>query len=381
MDKSRIFIASSGRTRTLAEKLGDELQTEFCDAMLWDEAQRRQLGATVIESLERTVVEYDFAVIILASDDVMAQGADDRLRARDNCVFEAGLFIKALGRERCYLVNSVEQNQLPHDLTGIISLFFQEPADLENRDQCTAAIKFVAGFIKDAVQRVGRMRNRSLSKDELMKREKQKSGDLREDQVVVASIQPLELNYEEALQVKTNIDAGVSYVYFFRGDADGATKICKLLQMMLLAPMLDREKAGVFAMRESKMTEEPIQRKIVEGLKEICERDSLKIFLLPEAPSLQYCIHNATSVYYAKLYFKRGDVFIEWEEGPGAYNFWKGERQKLGIASPPPPGVFYGVSGFDMKESFDKSLKREMVKFFPGIHEQVTKLCFDGMFD
>ena len=380
MDKSRIFIASSGRTLVLAEKLRDELQTEFCEARLWSEEGRSQPGATIIEMLESSAENYAFAVIILARDDVMVKGTGDTLKARDNCVFEAGLFMKALGRERCYLVNSVEQRDLPSDLGGIISLPFKEPTDLQNRDQCKEAIKSVAGIIKDAVQRDGRMRKRPLSKDELMMREKQKCGDLREDQVVVASIQPIELDYKAALQVKTNIDAGVSYVYFFRGDADGATKICKLLQMMLLAPMLDPKKADDFAMRASKMTEEPIQRKIVEDLKQICDRESLKIFLLPEAPSLQYCIHNATSIYHAKLYFKRGDVFIEWEEGTGAYNFWRGERQKLKIASPP-RGVFYGVSGFDMKESFDKSLKREVVKFFPGIHEQVTKLCFDERFE
>ena len=28
--------------------------------------------------------------------------------------------------------------------------------------------------------------------------------------------------------------------------------------------------------------------------------------------------------------------------------------------------------------TFDKCLKREVERFFPGIHEQVTKLCFEG---
>jgi hypothetical protein len=34
MDKSRIFIASSGRTLVLAEKLRDELSTGFCEVRL-----------------------------------------------------------------------------------------------------------------------------------------------------------------------------------------------------------------------------------------------------------------------------------------------------------------------------------------------------------
>jgi hypothetical protein len=189
---------------------------------------------------------------------------------------------------------------------------------------------------------------------------------------------PVEYSCKAALQVKKNIDDGVRYVYFVHGSLDGATRICRLLQMLLLAPMLDREEADNFAVRASKMKEEPIQRAIVEGLKKICEQDSLKIFFLPAAPSLQYCIHNAASVDEAKLYFKRGDNFIEWEKGAGANNFWKEERQNKEIASLPPHRVFHGASGLDIQEFFDKSLKREVGRLFPGIHEQVTKLCFEG---
>ena len=98
MDKSRIFIASSGRTLLLAEKLRDELQTEFCEVTLWSEEGRRQPGATIIEMLEKASKTYDFAVIILARDDVMVREAGDAgtRKARDNCVFEAGLFMAAL---------------------------------------------------------------------------------------------------------------------------------------------------------------------------------------------------------------------------------------------------------------------------------------------
>src|SRR5262249_27898236 len=154
MDKSRIFIASSGRTLILAEKLRDEIETEFCEAMLWNEERRRNHGATVIEFLERSAAEYDFAVIILARDDVMVRETDDTQGARDNCVFEAGLFIKALGRERCFLVNSVEQRDLPSDLGGIIYQHFQEPSDLSDRDACASAIRRVSTTPKDSIQRL-----------------------------------------------------------------------------------------------------------------------------------------------------------------------------------------------------------------------------------
>jgi hypothetical protein len=383
MEKSKIFIASSSRTQLLAEKLRDELATDYCEARLWKDESNGKPSETIIEMLEGVAAKYDFAIIVLARDDVIINEAGDALKARDNCVFEAGLFMAALGRKRCFLVNSVEQRELPSDLAGIILLPFTEPTNLRDRGECARAIAEVAGKIKDAVQFAGRTRGRPLSADELLDREKLQNkdpgGELFEDQVVVASIQPVELGYDAALQVKKNIDDGVRYVYFFHGNMDGARKICMLLQMMLLAAMLDREKASDFAIRESTLKEEATQTRIVTDLTKICDRESLKMFFLPAAPNLQYCIHNATDVYKAVLYFKHGDKFIEWETGSRAYQFWEEVRQKQGIDSDPPRAIFHGASGFRVKEDpFYRTLKQEVLRYFPGIQEKVTKLCFDG---
>jgi len=155
MDKSRIFIASSGRTLVLAEKLQDELRGDFCDATLWSEEGRHQTGRTIYEMLQSAAEQYDFAVIILAKDDVMTVGGGEARKARDNCVFEAGLFMSAIGRERCFLVNSVSPSDLPSDLGGIISTPFDEPADLTDRSACAKAIAGAAANLKDIIQRMG----------------------------------------------------------------------------------------------------------------------------------------------------------------------------------------------------------------------------------
>ena len=130
MYKSKIFIASSGRTLVLAEILRDELASEFCQATVWSEEGKLQPGSTIIEMLEGAAKQYDFAVIILARDDVLTSGAGEVLKARDNCVFEAGHFMSAIGRKRCFLVNSVEQSDLPSDLGGVNSIRFKEPSNL-----------------------------------------------------------------------------------------------------------------------------------------------------------------------------------------------------------------------------------------------------------
>jgi hypothetical protein len=83
VDKYRIFIASSGRTLILAEKPRDAPGTEFCEASLWSEESRFQPGE--IEILQGAARQYDFAIIILARDDVMAVMDRCRLGSAQVC--------------------------------------------------------------------------------------------------------------------------------------------------------------------------------------------------------------------------------------------------------------------------------------------------------
>jgi hypothetical protein len=47
----------------------------------------------------------------------------------------------------------------------------------------------------------------------------------------------------------------------------------------------------------------------------------IKIYFLPEAPALQYVIHNAGDNIHATIYLKREQEqeYFEWESGAGAY--------------------------------------------------------------
>jgi len=407
MEKCKIFIASSTRTLTLAEMLRDELKTDFCEATLWSQESKGKPSATIIEMLEKAGAKYDFAVIILSQDDVLTKDSGDELKARDNCVFEAGLFMAALGRDRCFLVNSVEQKHLPTDVGGIISIPFTEPeaAKLADRETCGDAIRDASSRVKNAVQKAGRSPRRLLTQAELLAREQLKDpqgrgpGYLEPDQVVVTAVQPAELNYAAAMRVRTNIDHGVSYIYYFQGGtdpanaADGAQKTCRLLQLLLLAPLLDAKQADDYMYLQTEVSNSDNQSKILQVLQEICESGSLRIHFLPAAPKLQYCIHNAASNYAAVLYFKCGDVkrsddgksdedapvWMEWATAGKAYEFWAEVRQRQAMTSGAPNAIFRGAYGLNVKDDvFYNAVKTEMRKYFRGIAEQVTKLCFEG---
>jgi predicted nucleotide-binding protein len=78
-------------------------------------------GRTIIEKLEDHAATASFAIVLLTGDDKGASKNATRMtpRARQNVVFEAGLFVGLLGRERVVLL--YEQDvELPSDLHGVL---------------------------------------------------------------------------------------------------------------------------------------------------------------------------------------------------------------------------------------------------------------------
>ena len=203
------------------------------------------------------------------------------------------------------------------------------------------------------------------------------------DQVVVSAIQPLDLDYDGASQVRQNIDSGnIRYVYFFQGNKEGAQKTCELLQIILLANILkNQHDVDNWPSRLEKLKINSSQ--IIDDLKLICDRERIKIFFFPAQPPsvLQYCIHNAGSTDNAKLYLKRKkDEYIEWVSGLQAYQFWDGVRQARGALNPlPPKAVIYGIPGFNVKEgAFLKILEEQVTDHFPEIDKDILRLCLEG---
>jgi hypothetical protein len=380
MEKSRIFIASSSRALVLAEQLREQVRSDYCDGVLWTDESRGKESATIIEMLESATRHYDFAVVVLTEDDVMKAPGGDVSKARDNCIFEAGLFMAAIGRKRCFIVSSVNPKDLPTDLGGVLFLPFKEPGQLKDPDQCKDAVMAASTAIKTNAYRAGPVK-RPLPPELLLEKEKLKyeGGDLYEGQVVVASTQPLALGYEAARQVRKNIDGNVRYIYIFPGTSDGVERIPQLLQLVLLVGIsCDAEQAADFA--RARDTVRANQEPIVEGLKQICRNESMKIYFVPPPHDVQYCIHNATDDRNATLYVRHKDGFIEWESGSEAYHTSHAVRTKHGVADPQPPNaIFYSALGFQLREAgFIRRLSREVARYFPGIEEKVMKLCLDG---
>ncbi|MFI5396044.1 MAG: TIR domain-containing protein [Candidatus Binatia bacterium] len=149
-DKPRVFIASSREGLAVAERIQQNL-SDFALCKIWTQGAFA-LSATNIESLEALPHDHEFAVIVMTPDDIVLERGEEGRAARDNVIFELGLFIGALTRRRTFMICPRDVSMhLPTDLAGV-TLATYETADFQHDRQ--AALGAACTTIKDAIKRV-----------------------------------------------------------------------------------------------------------------------------------------------------------------------------------------------------------------------------------
>jgi hypothetical protein len=117
--RSKLFIGSSGEDRSVALAIQTNLERDF-EATIWDQGVF-DLSKSTLESLLNALDFYDFAVFVCTANDILQMRGQQHSAARDNVIFELGLFLGRLGKDRTYFV--VPKNSpslhLPSDLAGI----------------------------------------------------------------------------------------------------------------------------------------------------------------------------------------------------------------------------------------------------------------------
>ena len=120
-----IFVGSSSEGLAEAEWISDSLNRRAAVSRLWTQGVF-QLSKTTIENLLTIAGNCDFAVLVLTPDDITASRGRKQSSPRDNVVFELGLFMGELGRERTFVVMPAgKEMKLPTDLLGITRLQYQ----------------------------------------------------------------------------------------------------------------------------------------------------------------------------------------------------------------------------------------------------------------
>jgi hypothetical protein len=119
---------------------------------LWNEGFFR-LGETFIETLVNALPRFDFALLVLTSDDLVNSRGVEMFGARDNVVFELGLFIGSLGRERTFMLHQANATvKIPSDLSGVSMASYDWPrAD----NSSVAAVGAACSSVRRAIQELG----------------------------------------------------------------------------------------------------------------------------------------------------------------------------------------------------------------------------------
>lgn len=131
--RPRVFIGCSVEGLPAAKLIQLNLSNS-ANADLWSQGVFG-LSSGTLETLTNKATDYDFAILVLTPDDLLVKRDDVQLSARDNVLFELGLFMGALGRTNTFIV-AEEKVSLPTDLAGITPAKYS----LEGQDNLVAAL-------------------------------------------------------------------------------------------------------------------------------------------------------------------------------------------------------------------------------------------------
>lgn len=149
--KPRVFIGSSVESLPIADAINQNLDHQS-EVTIWRNGTFN-LSNTTIDSLLQKTTSVDYAIFIFSPDDLSVIRNKEEKIVRDNIVFELGLFIGKIGKERCYIVKPRGVDlHLPSDLLGLTT------ADYEpNRSDgdLASALNFACTQIKKEISRLG----------------------------------------------------------------------------------------------------------------------------------------------------------------------------------------------------------------------------------
>jgi Predicted nucleotide-binding protein containing TIR-like domain len=148
--KPSLFIGSSSEKLLYAYALQDQLKSS-ADVTLWNQGFFA-LNTSYLESLINGLNDSDFGVFVFAPDDILKLRSETLASVRDNVVFELGLCMGKLGRERAFFVLPEDQGSLRllTDLHGISTVTYDGA-----RDNIEAALGPACFKILQAIKKSG----------------------------------------------------------------------------------------------------------------------------------------------------------------------------------------------------------------------------------
>jgi len=146
--RPRVFVGSSSEGKPVAERL-HALLTEFARPRLWPNAFG--LGQSFLDEILRQANECEFGVFLMTADDIGLKRGETHAVMRDNVLFELGVFLGALGKDRSFYVYCDDDPpEFPSDLFGVSGATFRAAPISETSD----SLRPVVVKVHDSIQRL-----------------------------------------------------------------------------------------------------------------------------------------------------------------------------------------------------------------------------------
>ena len=149
-EKPKLFVISSKEALSIAREIQLILQHDLL-VEVWTDGVFFA-SSYALEALEQAVTDSDFAIAIVQPDDTLKSRGTESKIARDNVIFELGLFMGKLGRRRSILFQpSGQELKLPSDLQGLTAVSYSTG----NTKDLTALLGPACTAVRKLVQELG----------------------------------------------------------------------------------------------------------------------------------------------------------------------------------------------------------------------------------
>ena len=148
--KPYVFIGSSSEGLSIANAIKENLDND-ADIVVWNQ-NAFELSSTYLESLVKQMHKADFALLVLTQDDITISRNQKKPSPRDNVLFELGLAIGSVGKDRCYFVyDNSKDFKLPSDLLGINGATYR----LQDSGNLTASLGTASNKVRNMINNLG----------------------------------------------------------------------------------------------------------------------------------------------------------------------------------------------------------------------------------
>lgn len=147
----RLFLGCSAESLVVAQEIQLGLKHDKINAVVWTDGVFGPSSVT-IDALLTEVNESDFAVFVFNPDDKVISREHQFDSPRDNTIFELGLFMGRLERNRSFIVKETNSDvKIPTDLLGITPLTYI----YRNGNDLTTAIAPVCTELRKVIKKLG----------------------------------------------------------------------------------------------------------------------------------------------------------------------------------------------------------------------------------